>query len=70
MLYIVFIVPLCSVYCNTLLANLTRAYLRDKRTTREVSVDLFRAANSTTSDIQGGDGKPVPAAHEVGFSPS
>ncbi|KAF8448815.1 hypothetical protein L210DRAFT_3523191 [Boletus edulis BED1] len=41
MLYVVFVFPLCSVYCNTLFANLNgRMYIRGEGTTQDVRVDL------------------------------
>ena len=57
----VFSSPLCSVYCNTLLANLNgRAYIRGESTTHNADVDLF--ANTTSgfgvSDSNKGDKRP------------
>ncbi|KAN0088218.1 hypothetical protein V8E55_005275 [Tylopilus felleus] len=57
MIYAVFSFPICSVYCNTLLANLNgRAYLRGEET---VQMDMFktsslRVPNSTSNDQQHG----------------
>ena len=56
MLNTVFAFPLCSVYCNTLLANLNaRAYIRGETTMHNTEADLFtsstsRAPNSTNAD--------------------
>ncbi|KAF8448817.1 hypothetical protein L210DRAFT_2628303 [Boletus edulis BED1] len=42
MLYVVFVFPICSIYCNTLLANLNgRMYIRGEATTHNVDLDLF-----------------------------
>ncbi|KAN0088260.1 hypothetical protein V8E55_005317 [Tylopilus felleus] len=50
LLYAVFAFPLCSVYCNTLLANLNaRAYIRGETATPNVDVDLFASATSQGS---------------------
>ncbi|KAH0828789.1 hypothetical protein J3R83DRAFT_3233 [Lanmaoa asiatica] len=47
LLYAVFGIPLCSVYCNTLLANLNvREYVRSGVTVRNVGVDLFTSSSS------------------------
>ena len=55
MLNAVFAFPLCSVYCNTLLANLNaRAYIRGETTTYNVDADLplssKRASDGTKGD--------------------
>ena len=47
MFYTVFGFPLCSVYCNTLLANLNaRTYIRGETTTHHTDVDLFTTSTS------------------------
>jgi len=60
LLYSVFAFPLCSVYCNTLLANLNaRAYIRgETTTTHNVDVDLFPNVTSQVSDGTKGDKHP------------
>ncbi|KAN0088237.1 hypothetical protein V8E55_005294 [Tylopilus felleus] len=43
LMYTVFGIPICSIYCNTVLANLNaRAYLRGDSTTNNIDLDLFR----------------------------
>ncbi|KAI9567062.1 hypothetical protein HD554DRAFT_2270339 [Boletus coccyginus] len=47
----VFSFPLCSVYCNTLLANLNaRAYIRGETTTTDTDAHLFTTATSQAFD--------------------
>ncbi|KAH0836833.1 hypothetical protein J3R83DRAFT_8610 [Lanmaoa asiatica] len=72
LLYAVFGIPLCSVYCNTLLANLNaRAYIRGEATTPNVGVDPFTSpalqVSSTKTDKQCGEAKIRPSGHQVGF---
>lgn len=56
MLYVVFGAPICSIYCNTILANLNaRTYLLGNKT--DAHTELFttaswRVANTVTSDTQ------------------
>jgi hypothetical protein len=48
----VFIIPLCPLYCNTLLANLNvRAYVRGEPTAHDAGGDLFTSATSPMSNI-------------------
>ena len=74
MIYIVFAFPICSVYCNTLLANLNaRAYLRSQETICNIGTDLFtssssRVAEGTHNDEQHGPAMLVPSAHQVCFN--
>ena len=47
-----FIIPLCPLYCNTLLANLNvRAYVRGEPTAHDAGGDLFTSATSPMSNI-------------------
>ncbi|KAF8133371.1 hypothetical protein EV363DRAFT_1259064 [Boletus edulis] len=49
-------IPLCAVYCNTLLANLNaRAYVMGTETTYNVDVDLFSGPSSRSPDTPQGD---------------
>jgi len=49
--YAIFGFPLCSVYCNTLLANLNaRTYIRGETTTHHTDVELFTISTSRASD--------------------
>ncbi|KAG9313206.1 hypothetical protein JVU11DRAFT_6665 [Chiua virens] len=44
-------IPLCSVYCNTLLANLNaRAYIAGRETTQVIDMDLFSISVSQASE--------------------
>ena len=45
MLYIVPGVPICGVYCNTLLANLNARVYLGGNTTQIVDMDLFTSSN-------------------------
>ena len=55
-LHAVFSFPLCSVYCNTLLANLNgRAYIRGGTTTTNIDADLFTNVTSGASNSIKGD---------------
>ncbi|KAF8546536.1 hypothetical protein OG21DRAFT_1107881 [Imleria badia] len=55
----VFSFPLCSVYCNTLLANLNgRAYIRGETTTHNVDVDIFTNVTSQVPDSAKGNKHP------------
>lgn len=48
LIYAVFVIPICSVYCNTLLANLNaRAYIRGEETVHDVDVD-FKSFSSSS----------------------
>ncbi|KAN0082511.1 hypothetical protein V8E55_008306 [Tylopilus felleus] len=52
LIHAVFVVPLCPVYCNTLLANLNvRAYVRGEATAHDAGGDLFTSATSPMSNI-------------------
>lgn len=68
MIYAVFSFPICSVYCNTLLANLNgRAYLRGEET---VQMDMFktsslRVPNSISNDQQHGQVMLISSAPQV-----
>jgi hypothetical protein len=55
----VFSFPLCSVYCNTLLANLNgRAYIRGETTTHNVDADIFTNVTSQVPDSAKGNKHP------------
>ncbi|KAG9315406.1 hypothetical protein JVU11DRAFT_4556 [Chiua virens] len=62
--------PLCSVYCNTLLANLNvRAYIKGSGATHYIEMDLFsttlpRAYESMEADEQQEASLSVPSAKE------
>ncbi|KAG6375943.1 hypothetical protein JVT61DRAFT_2815 [Boletus reticuloceps] len=64
-------IPLCAVYCNTLLANLNaRAYVMGTETTYNVDLDLFsgpssRPPDTTQGDEQHGKAEIVFAAHSA-----
>jgi len=46
-LYVLFIYPICSIYCNTVLANLNaRSYLSDRSGVRRDRVDLVTGASA------------------------
>ena len=60
----VFAIPLSSLYCNTLLANLNaRAYIRGEVVVSPVSDD-------TKADQQSGEVQFISPAHHVSFSRS
>jgi hypothetical protein len=61
-LYAVFGFPLCSVYCNTLLANLNaRTYIRGDTTAYNTEADLFTSSTSRASDgTKGGKHRSEP----------
>ncbi|KAH0836829.1 hypothetical protein J3R83DRAFT_8605, partial [Lanmaoa asiatica] len=70
LLYAVFGIPLCSVYCNTLLANLNaRAYIRGEATTPNVGVDPFTSpalqVSRTKAGKQRGEAKIRSSGHQV-----
>lgn len=71
LLYCVSGIPLCSVYCNTLLANLNaREYIRGSSTTHYVDADLFSSSSlpvskSTKDDKQGGEPKVVTSVQGI-----
>jgi hypothetical protein len=47
LLYVVFAIPLCSVYCNTLLANLNaRGYIRGEMTTHNDDFQMSRGCKT------------------------
>lgn len=68
--------PLCSLYCNTVLANLNaRAYLGGRETTNINDLDLFANSSSQVSETaktaeQSGVAKLVSAIKQVGFHSS
>ncbi|KAI9454600.1 hypothetical protein HD554DRAFT_2150087 [Boletus coccyginus] len=54
--YVVFGFPLCSIYCNTLLANLNaRAYIRGETATLHTDAGLHTSSTSRAFDGTGGD---------------
>lgn len=58
LIYTVFGVPLCTVYCNTVLANLNaRAYVRGE-TSHVIGTDLSTSSSSGVSDNTGTDNQP------------
>lgn len=65
--------PLCSVYCNTVLANLNAgAYFRGEALPHNTDTDWFTtsgslAFTSTKGDNQGEEATMVPSAPHVGF---
>lgn len=51
LIYAVFFIPLCSIYCNTVLANLNgRIYIRDDKGDSNVELNILTTA--TGSDIR------------------
>lgn len=55
-LYLVFGFPLCSIYCNTLLANLNaRAYIQGETATVHTDAGLHTSSISRAFDGTGGD---------------
>ena len=71
----VFGLPLCSVYCNTLLANLNaRSYIRGETTTLNTDADLCTSSTSRPFDGTGGDkhraSRVVSLRRSGGFSQS
>src|SRR6266702_3064642 len=72
-IYAVFAMPVTSIYCNTLLANLNaRAYVRGAVLPHNVDTDLFTSSSALESDTtktakQGGQAKIVLSAPQVGF---
>jgi hypothetical protein len=66
LLYSVFAFPLCSVYCNTLLANLNaRSYIRGDPVVDNIGAELAMGSPGASSDpktmIQSGDIKFAPS---------
>ncbi|KAF8546535.1 hypothetical protein OG21DRAFT_1107858 [Imleria badia] len=59
-LHAVFSFPLCSIYCNTLLANLNgRAYIRGKTTTQNPDGNFFMSSTLPMPDsVTNGDTRP------------
>ncbi|KAI9568509.1 hypothetical protein HD554DRAFT_2098636 [Boletus coccyginus] len=69
-LYVVFGYPLCSVYCNTLLANLNaRAYIRGETTTLNTDADLFTSSTQRVPDSNRDD-KHCGGARMISFRTS
>jgi len=68
-IYVVFAVPLCSVYCNTLLANLNaRGYIRGEMTTQNVDLQLSGSFHFKTNPQPGETGStPIPAQHSEDY---
>ena len=65
--------PLCPLYCNTLLANLNaRAYLGGGETSNVISMDLFASSRSQASKTTKTAEQPklVSSAKQVGFHSS
>ena len=72
MLYMVFGIPLSSLYCNTLLANLNaRAYIRGDAVTHSVGINLVTVrlpvSDDTRADEQSGETEFISPAHQVSF---
>ncbi|KAN0088217.1 hypothetical protein V8E55_005274 [Tylopilus felleus] len=70
LIYGVFAIPVCPIYCNTLLANLNaRAYLRGEETAHDADMDLFsgsglRVVNTSKGVKQRGQANSVSSAHQ------